>query len=169
MTNLDDWKRALRSGVRNMLVIVASVFIANAQYTTASLGGTVLDPTGGIVPAATVTVRNVNTGLTQTLSTDTVGAFLFSRLPVGVYELKVERQGFATYTQSGITLTVNQAATLTVTMKVGDVSQSVEVQADAELVSTRDATTGQLVDTKRVVGLPLNGRMAQTLIFLAAG
>ena len=169
MTNLNGWKRTLGCGVLNILVIAASVFMANAQYTTASLGGTVLDPTGGIVPGATVTVRNVNTGLTQTLSTDTAGACLFSRLPVGEYELKVERQGFATYTQSGITLTVNQAATQTVTMKVGDVSQSVQVQADAELVATRDAVTGQLIDTKRVVELPLNGRMAQTLIFLAAG
>ena len=70
------------------------------------------------------------------------GAFLFSRLPIGNYELTVEKQGFSTYVQTGITLTVNQSANQTVSLKVGEVSQNVRVEADAELIETRSATTG---------------------------
>lgn len=141
----------------------------SAQYTTASLGGTILDASGSSVPGAKVTVRNVDTEFTQTVSTDSDGAFLFSRLPVGNYELKVEKEGFSTYVQKGITLTVNQAANQIVTMQVGEVTQNVSVEADAELIVTRTATTGQLVDEKRIVELPLNGRGVQNLVFLAAG
>ena len=140
-----------------------------AQYTTASLGGTVLDATASSVPSAKVTVRNVETEFTQTVSTDSAGAFLFSRLPVGNYELKVEKESFSTYVQKGITLTVNQVADQTVRMQLGEVTQNITVEADAELIVSRTATTGQLVDEKRIVELPLNGRGAQTLLFLAAG
>jgi hypothetical protein len=116
-----------------------------------------------------VIVRNVDTGFMQTTTTDPSGAFLFPRLPVGSYELRVERTGFSTYVQTGINLTVDQAATQTVVMQIGQVSEEVTVQADAELVGMRNGTLGQLVDQKRVVELPLNGRMAQSLVFLADG
>src|SRR3954451_6586315 len=72
---------------------------AVAQYTTASLGGAVLDSTGAIVPDARVTVRNIDTGLRQTTSSDAAGAFLFPRLPIGNYELTVDKEGFSTYVQ----------------------------------------------------------------------
>src|SRR5262245_7696710 len=70
-----------------------------AQYTTASLGGTVLDATGASVPGANVTVHNLDTGYTQVVSTDSAGAFLFSSLSVGNYQLKVEKEGFSSYVQ----------------------------------------------------------------------
>lgn len=140
-----------------------------AQFTTATYGGTVLDSSGGAVTGAKVTISNVGTGVSQAVSTDASGAFLFSRVPVGTYQLRVEKEGFATYVQSGIELTVNQVANQTVTMKLGQVAETVTVDANAELVTTRTATQGQLIDTKRVVDLPLNGRGAQALVFLAAG
>jgi hypothetical protein len=140
-----------------------------SQYTTASLSGIVTDPSGGAVPEAQVAVRNIDTGFAQNAATDATGAFLFSRLPVGNYELRIERAGFSTYVQSGITLTVNQAANLTITMQVGQVAESINVVGDAELVVTRTGTVAQLIDQKRIVELPLNGRMAQSLVFLSAG
>ncbi|PYV44583.1 MAG: hypothetical protein DMG06_05900 [Acidobacteria bacterium] len=140
-----------------------------AQYTTASMAGNVVDPTGAMVPEAKVTVHNTETGFEQTVSTGATGAFLFPRLPVGVYQLTVEKPGFSTYVQEGITLTVNQSATQTVTLKVGEISEKVTVAADTELVTTGTATVGQLVDERRVVDLPLNGRTVQSLVFLAAG
>ncbi len=149
--------------------VVLCVSPANAQYTTASLGGNVVDSNNAVLPQAQVIVRNVDTGFTQSATTDQSGAFLFPRLPVGNYELRVEKTGFSTYVQTGINLTVDQAATQTVVMQIGQVSEEVTVQADAELVGTRNGTLGQLVDQKRVVELPLNGRMAQSLVFLAAG
>jgi Carboxypeptidase regulatory-like domain/TonB dependent receptor len=155
-------------------LIVASVFFlsvspASAQYTTASFGGNVVDSNNAVLPQSQVSVRNVDTGFTQSATTDESGAFLFPRLPVGSYELRVERPGFSRYVRIGITLTVDQAASLTVVMQVGQVSEEVTVQANTELVGTRNGTLGQLVDQQRVVELPLNGRMAQSLVFLAAG
>ena len=152
-----------------LLCLLLACLPAAAQYTTASFSGIVIDPSGATLPDSKVTVRNVDTGLTQTVTTDTTGSFLFSRLPVGNYELRVEREGFSAYVQTGITLTVNQAATQTVTMRVGQLTESVTVEANADLVVTQTGTVSQLVDQKRVVELPLNGRMAQTLVFVSAG
>ena len=82
-------------------------FHAVGQYTTASLAGTVVDASGGTLPDAQVTARNTDTGFSQKTTTDAAGAFLFSRLPVGNYELRVEKPGFTSYVQSGITLTAS--------------------------------------------------------------
>ena len=154
--------------------VVVGVFLlcatpAYTQHTTASFGGNVVDSDNAVLPQSQVSVRNVDTGFTQTATTDENGAFLFPRLPVGNYELRVERTGFSRYVQTGITLAVDQAANLTVVMQLGQVSEELTVVADTELVGTRNGTLGQLVDQRRVVELPLNGRMAQSLVFLAAG
>jgi hypothetical protein len=142
---------------------------ATAQFTTASLGGTVLDTSGAAIPGAQVSVRNIDTGFHQTTTTDSTGAFLFARLPIGNYELSCEASGFTTYNQTGIRLTVNQAASQIVTMQVGQIAERVTVEANAELVTTRTGAVGQVIDEKKIVELPLNGRMAQSLVFLSAG
>jgi len=154
---------------RACLLLLLAAAVACAQFTTASLGGTVRDSTGAVVPDARVTVRNTETGFVQTVATDATGSFLFSRLPLGLYELRVERQGFTGYVQSGIQLTVDRMATQNVTLQVGAVTEVVTVQAEAELIQTRTAAAGQLVDEKRIVELPLNGRRPERLVYLAAG
>lgn len=140
-----------------------------AQFTTASLGGSITDSTGATLPEATITVRNVETGYNQTVSTGETGTYLFSRLPVGAYEMSVEKSGFSTYVQSGIRLTVDQMANQNVVLQIGQVSERVTVTAETELVQTRTATGGQLVDQKRIEELPLQGRRPERLIYLAAG
>ncbi len=150
-------------------LLIALAVIVSGQSTTASLGGTVVDGTGAAIVEARVSVRNVDTGFAQSGASDATGTFLFPRLPIGNYELRVERNGFQTYVQSGIVLTVNQAANANVTLQIGQVSERVTVEANAELIETRTGTMSQLVDSKRVVELPLNGRMAQSLVFLAPG
>ena len=155
-----------------LLVICALLFgslTVVGQYTTASLAGTVLDNSGASIPGVRVTVRNVDTGFEQSSVTDSTGGFLFPRLPIGSYELVSEHSGFSTYRQTGIRLTVNQAASQIITMQVGQVSERVTVEANAELVTTRTGAVGQVIDEKKIVELPLNGRLAQTLVFLAAG
>jgi hypothetical protein len=142
---------------------------AGAQYTTASLGGTVHDPVGAVVPEAEVTAENEGTGLSRTATTRSDGTFLFPALPVGQYKLTVKKSGFETYMQTGIILTVNEVATQTVTLKVGTVTQTVTVSANAEALTTRTSTLDQLVDQKRIMDLPLDGRQAQELLFLASG
>src|SRR5687768_11171364 len=153
---------------RALLALACSTALF-AQYTTASLGGTVSDPSGASVPEAKVTVRNLDTGFTQSTDSAATGAFLFSRLPLGSYELRVEKAGFGAYSQSGIRLTVDQMATQNVTLSVGQVSEQVTVQADLELIATRTATGGQLVNETQVRELPLQGRRPERLIYLAAG
>jgi hypothetical protein len=164
-----DFNIAKTGFLRLLLALALWSMPLLAQYNTASLGGTVLDTSGGSVPRATVTVENKNTGLAKTTTTGTDGAFLFPSLPVGNYRLTVELAGFTTYVQEGITLEVGQAASQTVTLKVGKASEQVTVSANAELVPTREATLGQVIDQKQVIDLPLNGRGAQALVFLAAG
>ncbi len=155
--------------LRFLTLLAVFTALASAQFTTASLTGTALDSSGATLPQVQVRVRNVDTGFTQDITTDATGAFLFPRLPVGTYELRLEKSGFSTYLQSGIRLTVNQVANQTVTMQLGQVSEQVTVQGDTELVVTKTAANGQLIGQKSVVELPLNGRGAQTLVFLAAG
>lgn len=140
-----------------------------AQYTTASLGGSVKDATGAVVPDAQVKLHSEDTGLTRTSTTQSDGTFLFPALPVGRYELVVTKSGFTAYVQTGIILTVNQAATQTVQLQVGAATQKVTVTANAGMLTTRSATVTQLVDQKRIVDLPLNGRTANSLVFLAPG
>jgi hypothetical protein len=155
-----------------LMVVAAPLLFPNlviGQFTTASLSGTVVDASGAAIPDARVTVQNADTGFTQTVASGATGDYLFSRLPVGNYKLTVERQGMTTYSQSGISLEVNQAATQKVTMTIGAVSQEVTVAGDASLVTTQSATVGQVINERQVVELPLDGRQVQQLVFLAAG
>jgi Carboxypeptidase regulatory-like domain len=99
------------------------LFPAFGQFTTAGLGGTVTDNSGAAVPEAAVAIKNTETGFSQQTVTNASGAFLFSRLPVGSYEVRVTKTGFDTYVQSGITLTVNQQATKNIVLTVGQVSE----------------------------------------------
>ena len=140
-----------------------------AQYTTASLTGRVLDPSGAAVPGATVTAQNTSTGRTTTTKTDADGEYVLPELPVGNYKLTVKKTGFQTYTQSGIVLSVNQSATQNVSLKIGSTTEHVNVSGNAPLVTTSSATTGQLVNQQSIVNLPLNGRQAQSLVFLIPG
>ncbi len=158
----------IESRVAVAIAIAACLPLA-AQFTTASLGGTIADSSGATVPEARVTVRNVGTGFAQTAVSAATGVFLFSRLPVGAYELRVEKQGFGTFTQTGIRLTVDQMATQNVTLTVGQVSEQVNVESSLELIATRSAAGGQVVEQRQIRELPLQGRRPERLIYLAAG
>lgn len=143
--------------------------ISYAQYTTASLGGTVTDASNAPVAGTQIAVRNPQTGFAVTTASGEDGGFLFPRLPVGSYELTADKAGFSTYVQKGIQLTVNQVASQTIVLQVGQVSDRITVEANADLVDTRTGTVGQLIDREKIVELPLNGRLAQRLVFLSAG
>jgi hypothetical protein len=142
---------------------------AFAQYTTSSIGVTVLDPSGAPVSDAKVTIQNLDTGLQKTSVSGANGSFTFTALPVGKYQVTVEKPGFSKFVQTGITLTVDQPVSIPVTLRIGDVLQQVSVAADAELVNTESGTVGQVINTKKIVDLPLDGREPQALLFLAAG
>src|SRR5262249_39979332 len=128
----------------------------------------VTDPTGATVVGAEVTVRHTATGLARSAKTDAQGAFLFPLMPVGSYEVDVEMQGFRRFRQTGITLLVNGVAHVPVALQIGALAESVTVEAEAALVETRSGTIKGVGDQQRIVELPLNGRHAATLVYLAA-
>ncbi len=143
--------------------------MALAQFTTASLAGTVSDPSGGAVPGANVTVQHEQTGLSRKTTTGADGVYRFPALPIGKWTLRVEKAGFATSVQGGIQLATNEDATINLKLQVGAVSEQVQVAANMTMVNTQTATLSQLVDQQRVVDLPLNGRTPQSLVFITPG
>src|SRR5262245_52163185 len=101
------------------LAVLVSTKPLGAQFTTANLGGRVVDATGASAPQATATVLNKDTGFTRAGITAADGTFAFPALPIGAYRLTVEKAGFSTYVQEGIRLTVNQVASQQVVLQVG--------------------------------------------------
>src|SRR5262245_19803879 len=121
-----------------LLICAPNVCFGQARD-TASLFGTVTDAQAAVVPGAHVTVTNVATGLSRTAVSDPSGAFVFSLLPVGSYSLAVEQSGFRKYERRGIVLQANDNAQADVTMQVGNVQETVTVEAQASQVDTRSA------------------------------
>ncbi|MFT4112605.1 TonB-dependent receptor domain-containing protein [Silvibacterium sp.] len=142
---------------------------AMAQYTTAKLSGIVTDNSGAAVPGAAVSVEQIGTGYKQAIRTGSTGEYLFPSLPVGVYRLTVEMANFTTYVQNGIVLSVGQSPTQNVALQVGSVNQQVTVTANASLVTTDDPAIAQVIDSRSMQSLPMNGREAQQLVFLIPG
>src|SRR5271155_3665044 len=118
-----------------LLASFAGVEVA-AQQITGSIRGTVTDPSGAVVQSATVSAQQVETGLTRMASTDRMGEYVLVELPIGHYQIRTEARGYQKYLQEGITLNVNQSATVSIRLKLGSETQQVEVKADAELVQS---------------------------------
>ncbi|MBI4482024.1 MAG: TonB-dependent receptor [Acidobacteria bacterium] len=140
-----------------------------AQVTTGAISGTIADETGGILPGATIVVRNVETGLSRTLITDEEGRYNGTSLPLGEYEVQAELSGFKTEVRKGIKLTVGRRAVVDLVLAIGTVSEQVVVTGEAPLVNTASATMAELVDDKKIRDLPLNGRDFIQLSILQPG
>jgi len=148
------------------LLLASSVY---ASEVTASLLGTIKDASGAVVPAATVSLTNIQTNVTQKTQSGTDGTYSFTLIPVGQYRLTVERTGFRKYVQEGIILQVNQAAKQDISLEVGAQTEVVEVTGDVAQVDTVTATLGSVETQKRIVDLPLVERDTFQLGLLQAG
>jgi Carboxypeptidase regulatory-like domain len=158
--------------VRNVICTVLAMYLglsAAAQQISGSIRGTVVDPTGATVQAASVNATQTETGLTRTSITDHSGAYVLLELPVGHYRLQVEGKGFQTYVQRGITLDVNETANIPVRLVVGAETQQVDVHADAQLIQATVTSLGKTVSEREVLDLPLNGRNFTQLGLLQPG
>ena len=151
-----------------LIVVLAGVNVF-AQQITGSIRGTVSDPSGAVVDAATVTANQTETGLTRTAMTNRTGAYVLLELPVGHYQLQVEAKGFQKYVQQGIILNVNETATIPVHLAVGAQTQQVEVMADAQLIQGTVTSLGKTVSEREVLDLPLDGRNFTQLGLLQPG
>ncbi len=141
----------------------------SAQQITGSIRGTVVDPSGAVVQAATVTARRTETGLTRTVTSDRSGSYVLLELPVGRYELEVDAKGFQKYVQQGITLDVNETLSVPVRLVVGVETEQVRVMADALLIQQTVTTLGKTVSEREVLDLPLDGRNFSQLGLLQPG
>src|SRR5436309_3359774 len=132
--------------------------------------GVVTDPTGSAVPGATVTLRNADTGLNRTATTDTTGGYEFLVVPAGDnYVLEVEARGFRKSSQSGLKVLVNQRFRADFQLVVGSVTQAINVTAEAAQVETTSTQIGDVIEDKKMSTLPLNGRSYIDLLGLQAG
>lgn len=143
-----------------LLVFFGSLLGANgqAQTFTATLSGRVTDPSGGAVAGAKVTIHNIGTNQEHSVTTTSDGNFVLPLLPPGEYLLTVELTGFKREVRSGITLQVGQQVGLEIKLSLGNVSEVVQVSEDVPLVQNENAALGNVVDQKKIVELPLNGR-----------
>ncbi|MCA1632519.1 MAG: carboxypeptidase regulatory-like domain-containing protein [Acidobacteria bacterium] len=146
--------RSLRLLLALLALLVGAALPAAAQ-TTGTISGTVQNEKGEAIPGATVTVRNVETNISQTGQSGDQGAYRFANLPVGAYEVAVEASGFAKHVQTGITLALNQDAVVDVAMKVGGVNEVVNIVENAALLNTTTAEVSTRFDSRRVSELPL--------------
>ncbi len=152
------------------LVVLALALPARGQVgNQGSIEGTLLDPKGGVVPSATVTLRNTATDATFTANTDGSGYFRFPVLPVGTYELRVEKPGFTTITQKDIQLTVGAKLNLSVTLSVAAQQASVVVTAETPVVETTRTHVSATVNERAVANLPVNGRNFIDFVLLTPG
>src|SRR5437870_2391672 len=140
-----------------------------AQTGTSSITGTVLDVNGAVVPGASVTAQNEATGIAYTQVTTDSGLFAFSSLPVGLYTIMVEKQGFKKFRKTKNALEVGTPLVVDAALEVGLVSEVVTVQGGTEQLQSSNATIGNVVEQKAIEALPLNGRNPLTLLLLEPG
>jgi len=131
------------------------------------ISGTVKDDSGAVVPGVEITVTQTETGAKRTAMTDETGFYILPNLPLGPYRLEASKEGFRGYLQTGIELQVGSNPVVLVVLGVGQVSESIQVQASPTSVETRSAGVGTVIETQRILDLPLNGRQATDLITLS--
>jgi hypothetical protein len=141
----------------------------SAAQVSGSLSGVITDASGAAVVGASVTVKSLDTGVSRTAPTDQSGRYRFFLLPVGLYEVRVAKDGFAAAIRSGIDLAVGQDARADLSLRVGQTSEQVKVTADAPVVSLTTRDISGLVGEREVKDLPLNGRSYDLLLPLNPG
>src|ERR1041384_7270253 len=158
--------RTLRTAFLGLVFLLLAASSGWAQ-STAQINGTVADESGGVLPGATVTAIQTDTGFRREVVTDTDGAYTLTSLPIGPYRLEVSLSGFRSYAQTGIVLQVGSNPIIGVKLQLGNLSETVAVEAAAPLVETRNPAIGQVITNEQVEALPLEGRTPTQLIVLA--
>jgi outer membrane receptor protein involved in Fe transport len=154
-----------RKLVRIGILFVSFLGSAWAQRDLATLTGTVTDSTGSVVPGAKVTMTEVATGLAYSVTTEQTGTYVRPALKPGIYNVEVEAQGFKKALQKDVLLTAGERVGVSITLEVGDTTQSVDVLAEAAMLQTESTSIGQGLNSRSVADLPLGGQ--RKVAFLA--
>ena len=149
-----------------LVVVLGFAGTSRAQTATGQITGVVSDSTGAVMAKVKVTVSNQNTGLQRETLTNDQGTFTVPLLPVGIYLVTAEQTGFKLAMLSDVQLNVDQVQRVNLELSAGNVSERVDVKADAATIDTDTSTIGQVISEKQVTDLPLNGRNFLQLLFL---
>jgi len=149
-----------------VLLTCASVF---AQGTNGTVTGRVVDQQGSAVPGATVTAKSATTGFTRAEVSDSEGVYRLSALPVGIYDVTAELQGFTTVSKKGVEVNVGQTQAIDFPLKVAQLAETVNVTGATPLIQTTASSVGAVVDVKRIESIPLNGRQFANLAATVPG
>ncbi len=145
------------------ICIIPNIALGQA---VSQISGTVRDSSGAVMAGVQITATQTDTGFKRTAVTDDAGNYVLTSLPLGPYRLDAGKMGFRTYAQTGIILQVGTAPEIPITMGVGQVSETVQVEANVSHIETRSIGVGSVIETQRILDLPLNGRQPTDLITL---
>ncbi len=161
---------------RGMMALVLALFAVLFLFggsalgsVTASITGTVKDPSGARITGATVTVTNTATGVAQTVTTNSEGSYAYPALQPGTYDVEVRKSGFKAFKQTGIVLNVNDALTVDASLQVGNAEEVITVTSDSLHVETTSTQLGEVIETQEMTAVPLNGRSYTDLLALQPG
>ncbi len=159
-----------------LVVLASAVFwlgslqpLQAQAVSNAEIHGVVTDPSGAVIAGAQIKATQSETGQMRTTVSNTDGSYVLPNLPVGPYSLEVSSQAFGGYVQSGIILQVGNNVQINISLQVGAVTQQLQVSANAAMVETQDTSISEVMDQRRIIDLPLNGRQATDLIVLSGG
>src|SRR5262245_15383282 len=168
--------RGVSTNIRTLLLTFATVFLVLlsgkallGQTSTAVLTGTIRDASGAILPGVTVTSTNTARNTSQSTVSNDAGSYAFPAMQPGTYSLVAELPGFKKFVREGIVLQVTQVIRLDVEMELGAISETVEVSAAAPMLETETSSRGSVIDEKKIIELPLNGRDYNQLALLSPG
>src|SRR5215831_2902866 len=164
------WRGVMPRRFQSALYLTLCVLVINAahaQTATGTIGGQVLDSSGAVIPNVKVTIVHSSTGQARTVVTNDRGEILAPLLPIGQYEVSAEFTGFKRQSVSGILLRVDQTVSLPIQLETGSLSETVQVEGRAPLLEAETSSLGQVIENKKVVDMPLNGRNVFALGLLA--
>ncbi|MGC2249152.1 MAG: carboxypeptidase regulatory-like domain-containing protein, partial [Acidobacteriaceae bacterium] len=162
----------IRPGTIWTIVLLAALLLPTSllgQTATGSIVGTATDASGGVIVGATVTLTQVGTNETRTTVTDSRGAYTLTFLQPATYNIAIEGHGFKTFVQKGIILDVDATLTVNAKLPVGAVSQEVTVNSQPALLESQTSSIGQVMNTKAILDLPINGRNSYAFVALVPG
>src|SRR2546423_1361119 len=155
--------------VAALSLVLAATSVCNAQQTTATLLGTVLDSSGATVPGVAIKAVNLATNVLRETVTGSDGGYSLPNLTPGSYRVTAAKEGFQAQQIDNVALQLEQSARLDIVLKIGNVTETVNVSATASLLQTENASVGTVIDSSKIVDLPLNGRNFVQLAQLIPG
>jgi hypothetical protein len=155
--------------IQGVMLCIWAAGLAMAQYGSQEISGFVLDPTGAVVPRARISAQHMGTGQVQTTESDGRGYYVFLDVPIGEYEITAEAEGFKRYVQTNVVVSISAKLTVSISLAVGDVQDSVTVASDALQLETSSGEIGRLITGEQIADLQLNGRSFAQLLALLPG